>query len=275
MDSVGGGEPGISVFSAVILGVVEGITEYLPISSTGHLILAGDALGFTGQFAKSFDIFIQLGAILAVVLLYFDRFAGLMRFSPNERGLEGKRGLIMLALASIPVSLLGVLFHKKIKAVLFFPRPVAMALIFGGIVLWIIESLKRDQPTGSYEDIDYRTSFLIGVFQACSLLPGMSRSACTIVGGMLLGLSRRAAAEFSFILAVPVMCAAVIFDLAGAISGIGPDQIKVLAVGFIVSFVVAAASIRFLLAVISRWSFKPFAVYRIILGAAVLWLSAS
>ena len=270
-----GGE--MSVLSAIILGVVEGITEYLPISSTGHLILAGDALGVDGPFAKNFDIFIQLGAILAVVMLYFNRFTGLLKFERidplNEKnGLQGLRGLVLLAIASIPVSVLGVLFHKKIKALLFYPKPVAIALIAGGLILWFVEKLPRRESNDSYDRVDFKTAFYIGVFQAFALIPGMSRSACTIIGGMYFGLTRRAAAEFSFILAVPVLCAAVVFDLAGIFKTITADQFKLLAVGFAVSFVVAAVSIKLMMQIISRWSFRPFAVYRILLGLLVLYL---
>ena len=270
-------DTGMSVLSAIILGVVEGITEYLPISSTGHLILAGDALGVDGPFAKNFDIFIQLGAILAVVMLYFNRFLDLLKFERtdplNERnGLHGARGLVLLAIASIPVSVLGVLFHKKIKALLFYPKPVAIALITGGIILWFVEKLPRRESSDSYERVDFKTAFFIGVFQAFALIPGMSRSACTIIGGMYFGLTRRAAAEFSFILAVPVLCAAVVFDLAGVFKTITADQFQLLAIGFVVSFVVAALSIKGMMQIISRWSFRPFAIYRIVLGLVVLYV---
>ena len=269
------GGTGLTLYSAVILGLVEGITEYLPISSTGHLILVGDALGADSPFAKTFDIFIQLGAILAVVVLYFPRFLALAKidkqepFSPRH-GLRGARGLLLLAVASIPISVLGALFQKKIKAVLFFPRPVAAALIVGGIALWLIEGLRRESVKDSYEEIDLKKVFTIGCFQALALFPGMSRSACTIIGGMLLGLSRRAAAEFSFILAVPVMCAAAGYELLKSLSSIQAEGLMLLAVGFVISFVVAVASIRMMIAVISRWSFRPFAIYRIILGLIVL-----
>lgn len=269
------GGTGLTLYSAVILGLVEGITEYLPISSTGHLILVGDALGADSPFAKTFDIFIQLGAILAVVVLYFPRFMALLKidkeepFSPRH-GLQGARGLLLLAVASIPISVLGALFQKKIKALLFFPRPVAAALIVGGIALWLIEGLRRETVTDSYEEIDLKKVFTIGCFQALALFPGMSRSACTIIGGMLLGLSRRAAAEFSFILAVPVMCAAAGYELLKSLSSIQAEGQMLLAVGFVISFVVAVASIRLMIAVISRWSFRPFAIYRIVLGLIIL-----
>lgn len=275
VDAAGAG-PGLTLFSAVILGLVEGITEFLPISSTGHLILVGDALGADSPFAKTFDIAIQLGAILAVVVLYLPRFLDLLKFEKDpfdpKWGMKGARGLMLLAVASMPISVLGALFQKKIKTLLFFPKPVAVALIAGGILLWLAEKSVRPASTDSYDKVDAKSALMIGAFQALALFPGMSRSACTIIGGMLLGLSRQAAAEFSFILAVPVMCAATGYELLKSFSSISADQLILLGVGFVISFAVAAVSIRFMIKIISRWSFRPFAIYRIVLGIAVLLL---
>lgn len=253
---------------AAALGVVEGLTEFVPVSSTGHLILFGDLIGFHSASAETFEIFIQLGAILAVVVLYLERFLGLLELDATE-GFKGRQGLIKLFLACLPALALGFCLHEHIKS-LFQPLTVALALIIGGIVMILVERLDLSSKVEKPEELSYKTCFLTGCFQCFALWPGMSRSGSTIVGGMVLGMSRKLAAEFSFLVAVPVMCAAVGYDLLKSYDVLGVKDILPFAIGFIVSFVVAIFAIKFLLAVLQRYSLAPFGWYRIVLGIIVL-----
>lgn len=262
----------LSLPTALILAVVEGLTEFLPISSTGHMILVGRVLGLAGERASTFEIFIQLGAILAVVVVYWSRFAELVDVRCSQRGFKGKQGLARLVVASLPAFVLGYLLHRTIKAHLFNPWGVALALFSGGIVMILVERRCTQPNTLALDAITMRQAFLIGCFQCFSLWPGMSRSAATIVGGMLLGLERRVAAEFSFLVAVPVMFAATGYDLLKSRAFLSASDIPVFVVGFLVAFVVAVAAIKFFLALLQRWTLTPFAIYRIILGAALLVL---
>jgi undecaprenyl-diphosphatase len=254
----------------VLLGIVEGITEFLPISSTGHLIIINEFTGFGGPFAKMFDVVIQLGAILAVVVLYRKR---LLYSLISGSGEERRRTLSLwmkAAVGVVPALILGFLFGKQIQESLFNPFVVAAALLVGGIVLIVIEKKTLKTTIREVEGLDYKTVLFIGLIQCLAMVPGTSRSAATIIGGMLLGASRTAAAEFSFFLAIPTMAAASAYSVLkmhGAMTG---PQVAQLGIGFGVSFVTAylvvAAFIRF----ISRHDFIPFGVYRIILGIAVL-----
>ncbi|MCI5065862.1 undecaprenyl-diphosphate phosphatase [bacterium] len=262
-----------------LLGIVEGLTEFLPVSSTGHLILFGEALTYEGAAGDTFDIFIQLGAILAVVFLYPERFLHLFTgvFSREERensGFAGRAGLLKLALACLPAFVLGFLFHSAIKQLLFVPLPVALALFVGGIVLIWIERRHPVVKIKTLEEITYRQSFLIGCFQTLALWPGLSRSGSTIVGGMLLGLERTVAAEFSFLVAVPVMVAATSYDLYKSYSSLGAGAFDELLIGFIVSFVVALIAIRTFIGFLKRFSLALFGWYRIALALLVVILLA-
>ncbi len=261
-------------WKAFVLGVVEGLTEFIPVSSTGHLILFGDAIEFHGELASTFEIFIQLGAILAVVYLYFSRFLSLLPTTQNNSkgGLAGFSGCIKLAVACLPAFVLGPLVHSSIKAYLFFPAPVAIALIAGGVVLIAVDRGDRNPSVLDVDSLSLKQCFGIGVCQCAALWPGVSRSGATIIGGMLLGLERKVAAEFSFLLAVPVMFAAVIYDLYKSRAAFESDDLLVFAIGFIVSFVTAIIAIRFFLKLLGSHTMQPFGYYRVVLGAVVLGL---
>jgi undecaprenyl-diphosphatase len=259
---------------AVILGIVEGLTEFLPVSSTGHLIIAGDLLNFTGEKAASFEVFIQLGAILAVVVLYWQRFVGLIPkngFNLNgSDGFNGYQGLLLLALTTFPALLAGYLTRHAIRAYLFSPMTVALALGVGGIAILLAEKYKPQTQTSNLDQLGYSQALLIGCFQCFALWPGMSRSASTIVGGLFAGLDRKSATEYSFLAAVPVMIAATSYDLLKSWKILAVSDIPVFAIGFVVSFIVAAIAIKSFIALVQRWSLAPYAYYRIII-APIIW----
>jgi undecaprenyl-diphosphatase len=253
----------MTIFHAIILGIVEGISEFLPISSTGHMILAGKLLNIPStDFVKSFEIVIQLGAILAVVVLYWKKLL-------TEWGIMKK-----IATAFVPTAIVGYIFYKIIKYYLLGNSAVVVgALIVGGIALIVFELNHREKDVGVAEvgKIGYRQAVGIGLFQCLGMIPGVSRSAATIIGGLLLGLKRQTIVEFSFLLAVPTMLAATGYDLLKSGSSFSSADWLPLAVGFIVSFVVAIFSIKWLLRFIQKYSFIGFGVYRI-LAAIVFWL---
>jgi undecaprenyl-diphosphatase len=263
---------------AIILGVVEGVTEFLPVSSTGHLILATELLGFDAQRWAAFNVIIQLGAILAIVVLYWRTFwAVLEGLLKNQRmsWLFVRNVLI----GFLPSAILGFLLIKHIEALLGDPRIVAVALILGGIAILLIERLVKNTPIVGVAEMPLRTAIGVGLIQCVSMIPGVSRSGATIMGGLSLGVERRTAAEFSFFLAIPTMVGAPTLELvkhhddimAGA-HGVGFGAI---AVGFVVSFIVAIVVVRAFVHYISRHGFAPFAWYRIVVGAAALaWLFA-
>lgn len=266
------------LFIALIMGFVEGITEFLPISSTGHLILAADLLQFEGPLSESFAIIIQVGAILAVVCLYFQRFWGLLFPSRDTLApkFSGIYGLFLLFLTSLPASLIGLIFHSSIKKLFSVPS-VLFFLVVGAICMLIVEKIQSNKnltkdSTGACKDISSideltaRHAFGIGLFQICALCPGFSRSAATIMGGMFLGLSRKTAAEYSFLAAVPIIVAAAGYDLYKSYNTFHFDDIIFLLVGLISSFVFAFIAIRCFISFVSRFTFKIFAYYRIILA---------
>ncbi|HTN85720.1 MAG TPA: undecaprenyl-diphosphate phosphatase [Sorangium sp.] len=263
-------------FDAVLLGVLEGLTEFLPVSSTGHLILLGAWLGHESEAAKTLDIVIQLGAVLAVVVYFRERLAvtvrGILRRDPDSLRLA-----LAIAIGFLPAALVGLLFHKAIKAYLFGPGPVAVALIAGGFLMIGVESARRRRPNQGaprVEDVTLQRALAIGFAQCFALWPGASRSMTTIVGGQLSGLSTAAAAEFSFLLAIPTLGAATVFDLAknGRALLDAPGGATALAVGLAVSFAVALLVIAVFLRYLKRYGLAPFGWYRIALGALVLWL---
>ncbi|WP_437894124.1 undecaprenyl-diphosphate phosphatase [Sorangium sp. So ce124] len=263
-------------FDAVLLGVLEGLTEFLPVSSTGHLILLGAWLGHQSEAAKTLDIVIQLGAVLAVVVYFRERLSttvrGMVRRDPDSLRLA-----LALAFAFLPAAVVGLLFHKAIKAYLFGPGPVAAALIAGGLLMIGVESVRRrrpDQGAPRVEDVTLQRALAIGFAQCFSLWPGASRSMTTIVGGQLSGLSTAAAAEFSFLLAIPTLGAATVFDLVknGRALLDAPGGIVALVVGLAVSFAVALLVIAVFLRYLKRYGLAPFGWYRVALGALVLWL---
>lgn len=254
--------------AATVLGLVEGATEFLPVSSTGHLILVGHLIGFTGDKADSFDIIIQLGAILAVVVLYWKRFWWLVSPRPLQ-AFSGIRGLWMLFLTSLPASVVGLLARKAIKAYLFGPITVAMALAVGAVMIFWVESRNRRDRYYTLDEMTPGLALGIGCFQCLALWPGFSRSAATIMGGMLLGAKRSLAAEYSFIAAVPIMFAATLYDFYKSASLFSADDLWTLTIGFVVSFISALVAVKGFIVLVKHISLRPFALYRLALAAAV------
>jgi len=264
------------VFIAFILGIVEGLTEFLPVSSTGHMILAGTLLGFTDDRAKTFEVIIQLGSILAVVVMFWRRLFGLIGIHFGEvkhEGIgQGRLTLVHIILGMVPAVIMGLVLHEQIKA-LFEAKYVMYALVVGGVLLLVGEWLKPKVPWAQgVDDITYLQALLIGCFQCLALWPGFSRSGATISGGLLMGVSRYAASEFSFILAVPMMIGATALDLYKSLPFLSWHDFPLFAVGFVTAFVVALLAIKLFLHIIKRISFVPFALYRFILAGVVYWV---
>jgi len=258
------------IINSIILGIVEGFTEFLPISSTGHLILVNKFIGFEGSFAHMFDIVIQLGAILAVVIYFWKRIVPFGSHKTAEEKTASWKLWWKVLVAVIPALIIGGTIGKHIEEKLFNPYVVAIALIAGGfVILWIERSL-RESKINSISAITYRTAFLIGLIQCLAMIPGTSRSAATIMGAILLGSSRIVAAEFSFFLAIPTMVAATAYSLMKSGLHLSSREILLTGIGFTVSFFVAWAVIAVFMKFISRNNFKPFGYYRIALGSLVL-----
>jgi undecaprenyl-diphosphatase len=262
-----------AVLSALLMGVVEGLTEFLPVSSTGHLILLGELIGFRGPPGKAFEISIQLGAILAVVWVYRGTLIGLAR-GVWRPGLE-RFYATNLALAVLPAMAIGATFHGPITEALFSPWVVCAALILGGVAIIAIERARRPEAgIRSVPEIGSLAALLIGFGQALATVPGTSRSGATIITALLLGADRRTAAEFSFVLAIPTVLAATAYSLWKARHGLEIGGLGQIAVGFVAAFVVALATVRWVLSVIGRIGFTPFGWYRIALGTVMLaWLA--
>ena len=254
---------------AVILGLVEGLTEFLPVSSTGHLIITGNLLGFSGPQAATFEIVIQLGAILAVAVMYRSLFLGLVAPSAGHR-FTGVRGILLLTLTTVPAVAVGLLGHDFIKEHLFGPRTVAWALGVGALAILVVEALPRRERVHRIDDITAGLALGIGLFQCLALWPGFSRSAATIMGGMLLGAERKTAAEYSFIAAVPIMCGATVFDLYKNFALFSADGLVFLGMGFAVSFLAAWIAVRWFIGLLGRTTLRPFAYYRLLLAPCVL-----
>jgi len=254
---------------AVIIGIVEGLTEFLPISSTGHMILVGSMLGFEGEKASVFEVFIQLGAILSVFILYRDKFLRMM----DLRRITSTDGLSAWHVAAgiVPVAGVGYLLHKPIKAFLFSPFTVIVGLVLGAVVMLVAEKVARRPVTFDVEDMTIRQAFFVGRCQILSLGPGFSRSGSTIAGGLLFGLNRTAAAEFSFIIAVPLMLLACVYDLLKILDKLNRDDLVMIAIGFLVSFAVAYISIVWFLRFLNRSTLASFAYYRFVVAAVSYW----
>ncbi|MDL2207721.1 undecaprenyl-diphosphate phosphatase [Desulfovibrio sp. OttesenSCG-928-M16] len=260
--------------AAILLGIVQGLTEFLPVSSSGHLILVSALLGLDSPSLPTFEVVIQLGSILAVLVLYRRRFLSLVNFS-SQAPFSGFRGLWLLFLTCLPASLLGLFCHSFIKAHLFKPLPVAAALAVGALFILYAERRKDNSPlpekAASIDDISPTLALGVGCFQCLALWPGFSRSTATIMGGLLLGAGRKAAAEYSFIAAVPIMFGAAFLSLLSDLSKIGANDIPFFALGTAMSFIFALLAIKVLVSLISRMSFRPFAWYRLFLAPLVLW----
>ena len=261
-----------SALVALILGVVEGLTEFLPISSTGHLIVAGSLLGYTGERAKVFEIVIQAGAILAVCWEFRARLISAVAGIGSDP--VAQRFVVNLIVAFIPAAVLGLLFAKAIKRYLFAPLPVALAFIVGAVVILWVERRMRVAPSSvRINDIDemrWTDALKIGCAQAFALIPGTSRSGATIIGGMLFGLSRPAATRFSFFLAIPTLLAACAYDFLRNRALFSAQDVQGFAIGFVAAFISAFLCVRWLIRYVSRHDFTPFAWYRIAFGLLIL-----
>jgi undecaprenyl-diphosphatase len=256
------------LFKALVLGVVEGLTEFLPVSSTGHLILAADLLGFDDEKSKTFNLAIQTGAMLAVVWEYRAKFLGVAAGLASDRA--ARRFVANLVVAFIPAAVLGLLFGGLIKAHLFRPVPVATAFIVGAFVILWVERRSRHTRVESVDDMTWRDALKVGCAQCFALIPGTSRSGATIIGAMLFGLSRKAATEFSFFLAVPTLVAAGAYDLYKHRAAFSAGDLEMLAVGLVAAFASAFVCVRWLIRYVATHDFKPFAWYRIAFGVIVL-----
>ena len=259
---------------AAIMGVVEGLTEFLPISSTGHLILAGSLLGFDDAKAKVFDIAIQTGAILAVIIVYWQKIRATLVALPTER--QAQKFALNVLIGFLPAVVLGLLFGKMIKEHLFTPTVVATTFILGGfIILWAERRPQSAARIHSVDDMSALDALKVGLVQCMAMIPGTSRSGATIIGGMLLGLSRKAATDFSFFLAIPTLIGAGVYSLYKERALLSMADLPMFAVGLFFSFISAWLCVRWLLRYISTHDFVPFAWYRIAFGIAVLvtaWL---
>jgi undecaprenyl-diphosphatase len=257
------------LIKAAIMGIVEGLTEFLPISSTGHLILAGSLLNFTDEKAKVFDIAIQTGAIFAVILVYWQKIRETMLALPTDK--KAQQFALNVAIAFVPAVVLGLLFGKAIKANLFTPVVVASTFIIGGfIILWAEKRQQTAVRVQTVDDMSALDALKVGLVQCLALVPGTSRSGATIIGGMLLGLSRKAATDFSFFLAMPTLIGAGVYSLYKERAVLAVADIPMFAVGLVLSFISAWLCVRWLLRYISTHNFVLFAWYRIVFGGVVL-----
>jgi undecaprenyl-diphosphatase len=258
------------IIKAIILGIVEGITEFLPISSTGHLILVNQFITFDEKFTKMFDVIIQFGAIMSV-LVYFRKRLFSFKFQKNMFTEDATVDLWKkVVVGVVPALVLGALLDKYIEEELFKPVVVSIALVIGGIILILLERRKKNEKITSIAELSYQTAFFIGLIQCLAMIPGTSRSAATIIGAMLLGCSRLVAAEFSFFLAIPTILAASAYSLLKLGFSLTNSEAVVLSVGFLVSFLVAWVVIAGFMSFISKRDFKPFGYYRIALGGLIL-----
>lgn len=251
----------MGITETIILAIIEGLTEFLPISSTGHMILASSAMGIhEDEFVKTFEIAIQLGAIMAIALMYAKRF------------LQGIDIYLKLSAAFLPTAIIGLLAYKTIKHYLFNPTVVSLSLIVGGVILILVDRklVQATEEPLSIETMPYKKAVYIGLCQCLSMVPGTSRAAATILGGVFNGLSKRQATEFSFLLAVPTMVAATAYDLLKTPISMGQEELQLLGVGLIIAFISAWFAVKIFLQMVTRYGFAFFGYYRIILGIAFL-----
>jgi undecaprenyl-diphosphatase len=255
---------------AAFLGVVEGLTEFLPVSSTGHLILFVDLLNFQAPKGKAFEIMIQLGAVLAIMLVYAKKLIDLLVTLPFDR--RTQMFAVAILIAFFPAVIVGVLFSDFIKGVLFSPWVVAVSLVTGGILMLIVEARRPEPTIQTMEDMPLITALKIGLCQCVAMIPGVSRSGATIVGAMLFRVERRAAAEFSFFLAMPTMLGAFVYSAWKIRKELTLDDAGLIGIGFVTAFLAGLVVVRLFLGIVSRYGFAPFAYYRILLGSFVLGL---
>jgi undecaprenyl-diphosphatase len=258
----------ILLLKGFLLGIVEGITEFIPVSSTGHLILAGDLLGFDDEKAKVFEVFIQLGAILSVLYLYREKVSGVIRELPGRK--EARSFAVNIMVAFLPAAFLGLLAHKAIKAYLFNPVTVAGALIAGGVAILLIERMDHRSLVKNVDKITLKQAVGAGLAQCLALFPGVSRSGATILGGLVIGFDRRVAVEFSFFLAIPTMFAATGYDLVKSLHALSLSDVPLFLAGFVTAFFSALIVIKAFLGYVSKHDFSGFAYYRIVFGLLVL-----
>ncbi|NMG67840.1 undecaprenyl-diphosphate phosphatase [Azoarcus indigens] len=256
------------LLTALLLGIVEGLTEFLPISSTGHLIIVGDLLGYNDEASTVFKIVIQFAAILAVCWEYRERLIKVAVGLPRER--EAQRFVGLLFLGFLPAAVLGLMFHSVIKTVLFNPLTVATALVVGGLIILYVEKRAYRPRIDAVEKMGWADAVKIGFAQALAMIPGTSRSGSTIMGGLIFGLSRKTAAEFSFFLAIPTMFAATVYDLYKNWGLLHAQDLPVFAIGFVASFLSAMVAVKTFIRFISNHTFIGFAWYRIVFGLIVL-----
>ena len=252
------------LFQAIFLGIVEGVTEFLPVSSTGHLIIAGKLIGFTGNTATVFEVVIQLGAILAICVLYARKLLSVAFGLTNDKGAQ--HFALAIIIAFLPAAVIGFLLHDFIKQVLFSPMVVCASLVLGGVAILAIEKWKPPTKVAEIENLTPATSLKIGFCQCLAMIPGVSRSGATILGAVLLGVERKTAAEFSFFLAIPTMMGATVLDLWKARHILNPDDSTVIAVGFVAAFISAIVVVRWLVHFVSHHGFSIFGWYRIVFG---------
>jgi undecaprenyl-diphosphatase len=255
------------IWQVIVLGLVEGLTEFIPVSSTGHLLLGGYFLGFESP-GKTFEVLIQLGAILAILTIYFHKLLRILLDLPRDP--RTRRFVLAVLVAFLPAAIIGAAAHKFIKEVLFNPWVVSVALVVGGIVLLAVDKMRLEPRYHDAMDFSLPMAFKIGCLQCLAMIPGVSRSGATIVGALLLGADKRAATEFSFFLAMPTMVGAFAFDLYKNWAQLTPEDVKAIAIGFAVSFVAGAFVVRYLLDFVSRHGFSLFAWWRIAVGGMAL-----
>ncbi len=257
----------VDFFKAALLGIVEGLTEFIPVSSTAHLLLTSQLVDFTTIKNNLFEIVIQLGAILAICVIYRGKiFDLLIHFKEKSQ----QKFILNLALAFLPAALIGLAFHGLIKAFLFNNLTIAIALILGGIVMILVERRPRSSTVEELNNITPLTAFYVGLFQCLAMIPGVSRSGATIIGGLLLGLNRKIAAEFSFFLAIPTITAASIYDLYKSSIDLTNTDLEIIFVGLLASFLSALFVVKWFINFVSKNNFVPFGFYRIVVGILVL-----
>lgn len=258
---------------AVIQGIVEGLTEFLPVSSTGHLILSGELLNFTGEKAATFEIVIQLGAILAVAILYRQRIYDLLHklFNKSSKSTNSGLNIAHVFIAILPAMIGGLLLHKTIKTYLFSSYTVLVGLVIGGLFMIAAEKFQPKIKAKNMDELSYKQAFFIGLFQCLALWPGFSRSGATISGGLIVGTNHRTAADFSFLIAIPMMVAASGYDILKSYQYLSVNDIGFFSVGFIVSFVVAIVAVVYFLKLLEKIKLTPFAYYRFLV-AGLFWL---